>query len=137
MKRPVVWIAAGFVVGIVIAALIPVGLYWMFLSGRAWPMALSKEIFWMVAAVFALAAILSVIGLTCLLRRTFRVWWIGAFAWALATISGRSPRCCPPRAASATAPPRDSLPGVVPHSCSRVRFMESGSPRTSQTPTGV
>ena len=87
MKRPVVWIAAGFVVGIMIAALIPVGLYWMCLSGRAWPMALSKEIFWMVAAVFALAAILTVIGLTCLLRRTFRVWWIGAFAWALATIA--------------------------------------------------
>ena len=85
MKRPAFWIAAGLVINIAIVALMPVGLYWMFFSGKVWPIALSREIAWTVAAVLVLVNIVFIVGLACLLRRAFRIWRIGAFAWALAS----------------------------------------------------
>ena len=87
MKRPAVWIAACLVVNIAIVALMPIGLYGVFFSGKAWPIALSREISWTVAAVLVLVYLAFIVGLACLLRRAFRIWRLGAFAWAFASAS--------------------------------------------------
>ena len=84
MKRPAVWIAAGLVANAILAATANARFHWFFLSGSSVTLPAREVFVWTIFVVTILADIALVAGLTCLLRRIFRVWWIGAFAWALA-----------------------------------------------------
>ena len=61
--------------------------YWLLLSGNIW----SRTHCWELVRVFCLlgvvALILIAVGLARLLRKTFRVWWLGAVSWSLVAVA--------------------------------------------------
>ena len=82
MKRPAAWIAAGLVVNAILAATANARFHWFFLSGSSVTMPVREVFVWTIIIVAILANLAQIAGLTCLLRKVFRIWWIGAFAWA-------------------------------------------------------
>ena len=61
-------------------------LHWVFLSGFRWPMEHRIALTWAFGATGLVSWLLLVVGVSWLLRRTFRIWRLGAAAWALAVL---------------------------------------------------